>query len=212
MQYQNVRTPVSQIPDVGKKDSLYMWHSYRLANAATVGQYPIFNAIKGTAGVNGFTGPLTDRETSLVSNPGQVPLDQRWECWDLGVEYVASSDGPVADADAAELNNQVQVLFIRGATQTIVLGAASLFPGGSGIYGAVEPGNLATVAATGNGYPSIGARRRFQGGRSLLLNPGDTWYMALEVANSDGLPLTLAADWVDVRVSFWMYRDLGISG
>jgi hypothetical protein len=219
VQTQNQRTPVSQVPGVGRKDCLYLWHSYRFVTGDPVGLYPIFNAIKGASGANGFTGPLTDRETSLVSNPGQVPLDQKWECFDLGVELIeggTSTDGtivqaPVSIAQAVEAYNVLQLVFIRGSTQSIPMGPISLYPGGSGLTSAVAAGDLGTAAAAFNGFQSIGARRRL--GRILTLNPGDTWTMALEIANSDKLAIALGTNGkLDVRVSFWMNRDLGLSG
>jgi hypothetical protein len=215
IQTQNQRTPVSQIPGIGTMDALYLWHCYRFATGDTPGLYGIFNAIKGQAGSNGFTLPLTDRETSLMSNPSQTPLDQKIICFDFGVELVASKadDGPygaVSVADAAACYDMLQLVFIRGATQTIPLGPISLYPGGSGITAAVDASNAATTAAGFNGLGSSGARRRLS--RALILNPGDTWSMALEIANSDKVALTLDADFVDVRVSMWAYRDLGLSG
>lgn len=212
---QNTRTPVSQIPGVGKKDALYLWHMYRLASGSIIGMYPIFNAIRGSIGSNGFIAlPLTDRETSLVSDAGKVPLDQRWECFDLGVELVcAVTDGayvPVSIADAAAAYDKLQLVFLRGGTQQIPLGPISLYPGGSGVTAANDAADAATTAAAYNGFPSLGGRRRL--GRKIMLNPGDTWQMALEVANSDSQPLDLVADALDVRVSFWINRDLGLSG
>ena len=216
---QNSRTPVSQVPGYGTRDALYLWHMYRFHNGDGPGLFPIFNAIKGQPGNNGFAGPLTDRETSLLSNPGQVPLDQKWKCFDIGVELVAGgtdTDGtiapaPVTIAQAQEAYAKLQLIFIRGGTQSIPLGPISLYPGGSGLTGAVDAGNLATGSSAFNGLASAAARRWLT--RPILLNPGDTWSMQLEIADADGLGLVLGSNGkMDVRVSLWMYRDLGLSG
>lgn len=216
---QNSRTPVSQVPGYGTRDALYLWHMYRFHNGDGPGLFPIFNAIKGQAGNNGFAGPLTDRETSLVSSPGQVPLDQKWRIFDIGVELVAGgtdTDGtivaaPVTIAQAQEAYAKIQLILLRGGTQSIPMGPISLYPGGSAITAAVDAGDLGTSSSAFNGLGSIGARRWFQ--RSILLNPGDTWQMQLEVVEADGLGLVLGSNGkLDVRVSCWMYRDLGLSG
>jgi hypothetical protein len=209
---QNVRTPVSQVPGVGKKDALYLWSTYHFVNATVPGSYQIFNTLVGNAG-QGYSTGLTLRETSLTSNAGQVPLDQRWECFDIGVEILGtpgSAAASVPQADCFELMNKLVLQFNRSGTQAINLGPIGLFPGGTGAFGNQGPSNTATTASYGNGYPDMGARRRL-GERSIMLNPGDTWGMTLLVTNSpaNNLVLTAAAD---VRVSLWMYRDLGIAG
>lgn len=218
IQTQNVRTPVSQVPGVGKKDALYLWSAYQFATGNSIGQYNVFLVQQGLAG-QGYGAPLTSRETSVVTNPGQVPLDQRWECFDIGVEILpapGSAAQAVSIAQATELYSKLQLAFVRGQTQLIQLGPISLFPGGSGVNAAVDAADAGTTASAGNGFPSIGARRHL-GRRTLVLNPGDTWNMAFVVANAGGFALDLGVtdetpNRVDVRVSMWIYRDLGLTG
>lgn len=219
IQTQNVRTPVSQVPGVGKKDALYLWSAYQFSTGTTIGQYNVFLVQQGLAG-QGYTAPLTSRETSVFTNPGQVPLDQRWECFDIGVEILpspAATAQAVSIAQATELYSKLQLAFVRGQTQLIQLGPISLFPGGSGVNAAVDAADAATAANAGNGFPSIGARRHL-GRRTLVLNPGDTWNMAFVVANAGSFALDLGThgedvpNTVDVRVSMWIYRDLGLTG
>lgn len=214
---QNVRTPVSQVPGVGKKDALYLWSAARFLVGATDGTViKIFQSAQGTQPAQGFPA-LTSRETSITQNPGQVPLDQRWECFDIGVELLgagtatsppqAATYTSVLAADAVAILDSLQLEFVRGQTQNIQLGPCTLYPGGAGLYG----GDMTTTDQAGNGFPSIGARRRL--GRSLVLNPGDTWYMQLRYTNADAIALTGQTNgFVDARVSMWMYRDLGLSG
>jgi hypothetical protein len=214
---QNVRTPVSQVPGVGKKDALYLWSAARFLVGATDGTViKIFQNMQGANPGQGFPA-LTSRETSITQNPGQMPLDQRWECFDLGVELVgagtatappqAASYTSVLLADAVSILDSLQLEFVRGQTQNIQLGPCSLYPAGGGIFG----GDQTTTNQAVNGFPSIGARRRL--GRSLVLNPGDTWYMQLRFTNADAIAFTGQTNgFIDVRVSMWMYRDLGLSG
>ena len=212
---QNVRTPVSQVPGVGKKDALYLWSAARFLNGAVVGSaINIFVATQGVQPAQGFPA-LTSRETSLTQNPGQVPLDQRWECFDIGVEFLGAgtiatgvvTEATVTAARAAQLYSKLQLEFVRGQTQNIQLGPCGLYPAGAG----VNSGDQTTTETANNGFNSIGARRRL--GRSLVLNPGDTWYMKLVVQDADGIALALGTGgYADVRVSMWMYRDLGLSG
>jgi hypothetical protein len=218
---QNVRTPVSQVPGVGKKDALYLWSAARFLSGATAGSFiNIFQASQGQQPAQGFPA-LTSRETSLTQNPGQVPLDQRWECFDLGVEFIgggtstspplAATEVPVTIAQAAQLYSKLQLELVRGQTQAIQLGPCSLYPGGTGLTSVENEADALTASAAFNGFASIGARRRL--GRSLVLNPGDTWFMKLVVADADGIAAALGTNgFVDVRVSMWMYRDLGLSG
>lgn len=212
---QNQRTPVSQVPGIGKKDAINLWSAYRFRTGDTPGQYNVFNVIQGAAG-QGFATKLTARETSILATPGQVPLDQKWQCFDVGVDYIGGgteTDGewastvPVTAAQAADLNDKLQLAFLRGGTQLVQMGPVAGFPGGGGVYG----GDTTTTDVAGNGFPSVGAKRAL--GRTLVLNPGDTWGMAFLVANADEQDLALGSNaFVDVRVSFWMYRDLGLSG
>jgi hypothetical protein len=209
---QNLRTPISQVPGVGKMDCLYLWSTYKFANGTVPGPYAIFNTIVGNTG-QGYATALTLRETSLTSNPGQVPLDQRWECWDIGVELLpvpGASAAQVPIADAVEASNKLVLQFNRGGTQAINLGPISLFPGGAGVTAYSSFANAATTLTSNNGDPSIAARRRL-GARSIVLNPGDTWGFTLLAVNSPSNNIVLTAS-LDVRVSLWMYRDLGISG
>jgi hypothetical protein len=214
---QNLRSPVSQVPGVGSKDELYLWGMRRFGDGSPPKQYPVFLVVQGDRNVNGFDDPpvpgllLTQREMSLVSKPGQVPLDQRWSCLDVGVELVAFINGGsivegVPAAVVAQVCSLLGVFVQRGQTQFIDLGPASLYPGGVGIYGGDPAAN-----AAGLGFPSIAARRRLD--RALVLNPGDTWFGGLTIANADGLGLVLGeGNLLDVRLSFWMHRDLGLSG
>jgi len=214
---QNNRSPVSQVPGIGKKDALYLWSAYRFKTGDTMGKtYSLFNVIQGTQAGQGFATPLTARETSIISTPGSVPLDQKWECWDMAVDFIGGgtlTDGaftstvPVSAAQAAELVNKLQIVFIRGGTQVVQLGPASLYPSGGGVQG----GDMATTDVANNGFNSAGARRRL--GRNVKLNPGDTWTMAFLLAGTDDDDLALGTGaFVDARLSFWMYRDLGLSG
>lgn len=211
---QNQRTPVSQIPGYGKLDALYLWSTYRFADGDTPKQYRIFTTLQNDSG-QGYASPLvlTARETSIVSNPGQVPLDQKWTCMDIGVEYLPGASGTgVTIAQANDLNNKLQLAFVRGATQVFEVGPCSLYPAGGGVTGVVDAADANTASVANNGFPSAGARRQLKG-RNVVLNPGDTFLWALIVANADDAPLVLGEGaTVDVRVSFWMFRDLGMSG
>lgn len=219
---QNTRMPVSQVPGIGKKDLLYLWSTYRLFTGDPAGvNFTVFSVQQTVAG-QGFARPLTQRETSLQAQPGQVPLDQRWEAVDLGVEILPGAGGAsVTTAQANDLYNKMQLVFNRAQTQAFQLGPISLFPGGSGLSGigiASATVTAANVEAIGNGFPSIGARRQLRGGRTIMLNPGDTWNMSFVNANADGAAIDLgvnqqeAPNSVDLRVSMWMLRDLGLSG
>jgi len=221
---QNTRMPVSQIPGIGKKDALHLWSTYRFFTGSPVGQYNVFTVTQNSSG-QGYASPavLTARETSIITQ-GQVPLDQRWECLDIGVEILPGAGGLGVPVDqAVEAYNKIQLAFIRGQTQLIQLGPIALFPGGSGLSGvvALEADDqaapfLVNNQSVGNGFPSVGARRQLRG-RTIVLNPGDTWYMAFLVANADGAALNFGTtgdtpNSLDIRVSMWMLRDLGVTG
>jgi len=212
IQTQNVRTPVSQVPGYGKLDALYLWSTYRFHDGDTPGSYKIFNLQQNAIG-QGFTTPLTARETSIVSNPGQVPLDQRWTCMDIGVDFLPGSTGaPVSLAQANDLANKLQLAFVRGATQVFEVGPCVLYPAGGGVTGVIDAADAAASAIANNGFPSAGARRQLRG-RNVVLNPGDVFQWAFIVANADDAPLVLGEGaTVDVRASMWMFRDLGLSG
>lgn len=212
MQIQNSRTPVSQLPGIGTLTSQYLWSTYRFEDGDTPGRYNVFVTQQGQVG-QGFANSLTSRETYLTTNPGQVPLNQKWECYDIGVEILPGASGaPVTVAQANQIYNKVGLAHVFGQTQVFEIGPVSLYPGGSGLTSAIDAADAGTSAAAFNGFPSVGARRQLRG-RNIVLNPGDQWNMAFLIADADGNGLVLGEGLtVDVRVSLWMFRDLGFTG